>query len=153
MLDDRRNVEGTLPRPESTTSSLLDHDPTFSTLVLENETDPAEDENVMPPSPPATPHVEFQERRKRVAKLSQFFGVNHAEIPSSLVFTKPSGKPSGDRPTSLSDITHRPMSMSYGEPVEVGVKVVSRRRWGLGEDMRDVELTDAINRLRCLKST
>lgn len=150
VLDDRRNAERVRPRADSTTSSLLDSEPKTPALTLENEVDPAEGENVEPLSSSLeTPRAKFQERRRRVAKLSQFFGVDHAEIASSLVFTKPSR----DRPPSLSEITRRPTSLSYGEPVEVGVKVVSRRRWGLGEDMRDVELSDAINKLRCLKAS
>lgn len=151
MLDERRNTERIRPRVESTTSSLLDSDPTSTALApeYEIEVDPVEDEKTVPSPPPEAPHIEFQERRKRVTKLSQFFGVNHAEIASSLVFTKPSG----NLPASLDDTIHSPMSLSYGEPVEVGVKVVSRRRWGLGEDMRDVELTDAINKLRFLKAS
>lgn len=108
-----------------------------------------ENEDVTLNSPPKAPRVDFQERRRRVAKLSQFFGVDHAEIVSSLVFTKPDGH----RPASLDAEAERLTSVSHGEPVEVGVKVVSRRRWGSGEDMKDVELSDAINKLRCLKAS
>jgi hypothetical protein len=102
----------------------------------------------MPTSPPTKPPIDFQERRRRVAKLSQFFGVNHAEIASSVVFTKSDHH----RASSIEEGSQKRISVSYGEPVEVDVKVVSRRRWGFGEDMRDVELSDAINKLRCLKA-
>ncbi|KXN89875.1 hypothetical protein AN958_04879 [Leucoagaricus sp. SymC.cos] len=139
--DDRGRNEHTRRRANSTASSTLDSLP--STPTFERYTNLPDGENVMPTTPPTKPHADFQERRRRVAKLSQFFGVDHAEIASSLVFTKPD---------QHREESQKPVSISYGESTEVGVKVVSRRRWGLGEDMRDVELSDAINKLRSLKA-
>lgn len=144
VLDDRRKTECTRHRTDSTASSSLDSAP--PTPIVEEHSNPLEEENV---TPPKMPDVEFQERRRRVAKLSHFFGVNHTEIASSMVFTKPSDH----RPTSLDVVeSGKSAPVSGGEPIEVGVKLVSRRRWGLGEDMRDVELSDAITKLRCLKA-
>ncbi|KAF9452614.1 hypothetical protein P691DRAFT_803729 [Macrolepiota fuliginosa MF-IS2] len=143
VLDDRRNIEQTRPRANSA-ASASSPDSALATPTLENEISPLEEENVIPDSPLKPSRAEFQERRRRVAKLSHFFGVNHAEIASSLVFTKPDSCQS----TSTDDELKGPAPAP-----EVGVKLVSRRRWGSGEDMRDVELGDAIHKLRSLKAS
>lgn len=139
VLTDRRNVEPQVRRRiDSNASSVFE----FASTTTEDSPDTPGEENVMLPSPPK--FTDFQERRRRVTKLTQFFGVNHAEL-SSIMFTKPGGF----RSTSIDE---QASSMSIPEPAEVGVKMVSRRRWGLGEDMREVEISDAITKLRGLKA-
>ncbi|XP_006454468.1 hypothetical protein AGABI2DRAFT_114222 [Agaricus bisporus var. bisporus H97] len=105
------------------------------------------EEDIIDISSPELPHGGFQERRRRVTKLSQFFGVSHSEIASSVVNAKPD-----DRTTFSLDVEPQKYASAAIVEQEVGVKIVSRRRWGLGEDMRDVELSDAITRLRGLRS-
>jgi hypothetical protein len=144
VRDDRRKPEYTRLRSDSTGSLTPDSVP--STPTVEKYANAPEGGNVISPSPPTKPRVEFQERRRRVAKLSQFFGVDQAEIASSLVFAK------RDDHHPVDDERRKLSLGSYAEPMEVGVKMISRRRWGHGEDMRDVELSDAINKLRFLKA-
>ncbi|KAJ3567360.1 hypothetical protein NP233_g6414 [Leucocoprinus birnbaumii] len=146
VLDDRRNAQRPRRRAGSTASSTVDSSP--STPTHENIPNASEGENVMPTLPPTMPRVDFQERRRRVAKLSQFFGVNHSEIASSVVFTKPNHHPA----VSIDEL-QKQVSISSEEPAEVGVKVIRPRRWGLGADMRDVEMSDAISKLRGLRAT
>lgn len=88
------------------------------------------------------PETDFQERRRRITKLSQFFGVRHADLASVVM------KPKHHRTTSS---IFSQKSVSFDEPTRVGIKMISRKRFGSGEDMREVELGDAIDKLRCLK--
>lgn len=90
--------------------------------------------------------TDFQERRRQITKLSQFFGVNHADL-APVVTTKPK-----HCCAISSDLSQKSVSSESGEPTKVGIKMISRKRFGFGESMREVELGDAINKLRCLKA-
>jgi len=109
--------------------------------MYESYTDVSEGENRSSLTRPGT---DFQERRKRITKLSRFFGVGYADL-TPVVATKPK-----HHRTTSSIFT--PKLVSLEEPTRVGIKVISRKRFGSGEDMREVELGDAIDKLRCLKA-
>lgn len=94
-----------------------------------------------PPSPTST-SANFRERRRRAAKLAQFFGVNYQDISQSVsqTFVVPS-TPKQDAATVVP-----PM-------VEVDVKVAGRRFWGLADgEMRNAEVAEVIDKLRGLKA-
>lgn len=115
--------------------------------MLETDDESSFEENSIDKSSPELPHEDFQKRRRRMMKLTQFFGVSHTEIASSVVNAKPDEKFSRSLDAEPQEDAQAAM-VDY----DVGVKIASRRRWGSGEDMRDVELSDAITRLRGLKS-
>jgi hypothetical protein len=99
----------------------------------------------LPFSPQITPITEavttFNERRRRAAKLSRFFGVTYQDLSSSF--------PEISRP-STRGIASPVLQTST---VAVDVKVIERSRfWGDRVSMRDAELTDVIGHLRELKA-
>jgi hypothetical protein len=84
----------------------------------------------------------FQERRRRAAKLAQFFGVGCHDISPSLAVPSRT-------------VAERPASFYAKDDgmIQVNIKVSGRRRiWGRS-NLRDVNIVDARDRLRTLKST
>ncbi|KAJ7225790.1 hypothetical protein GGX14DRAFT_318659, partial [Mycena pura] len=71
----------------------------------------------------------FQDRRRRAAKLSRFFGVGFQDI------LMPEKEPT-----------------LPGAKVEVDVKVSGRRFWGFGDRPKDSDMHEAIQKLRGLKA-
>ncbi|KAF5374759.1 hypothetical protein D9758_000124 [Tetrapyrgos nigripes] len=83
----------------------------------------------------------FQDRRRRAAKLTQFFGVGYQDISSSL-------------PQFARDNDFSPGSDLSGAGVRVDVKMSSRRFWGDGHGtVRDADMVDVIDKLRGLKAS
>lgn len=87
-----------------------------------------------PPSPTeplSSATITFQERRRRAAKLSRFFGVGYQDISSS-----------------LRDVVPPPPT------AHVDVKMAGRRFWSFDSrpDMQNVDMADAIDKLRGLKA-
>ncbi|KAG7099376.1 hypothetical protein E1B28_001232 [Marasmius oreades] len=85
----------------------------------------------------------FQERRRRAAKLAQFFGVGYHDLSSSL-------------PTSdlVSHPSYRPPPQTM-PTVQVDIAMKSRRFWGNGDDRwtyKDANMLDVIDKLRDLKA-
>jgi len=81
----------------------------------------------------------FQERRRRAAKLTQFFGVGYQDISASLPYV------AYDIPRS---------SNLPGPGVRVDVKMSGRRFWGDGHGtLRDADIVDVIDKLRDLKAS
>jgi hypothetical protein len=84
----------------------------------------------------------FQERRRRAAKLAQFFGVGCHDISPSLAL--PSRTVVAEKPTSF-------YAKDDGT-LQVDIKVSGRSRiWGRS-NLKDVNIVDARDRLRTLKS-
>ncbi|KAF5377558.1 hypothetical protein D9615_005261 [Tricholomella constricta] len=96
-----------------------------------------------PLSPTSTTSATFRERRRRAAKLTQFFGVNYQDISKSITqtFVVPS--------------TPKEAITSIDAPVvEVDVKVAGRRFWGLADgELKNAEVADVIDKLRGLKAS
>jgi len=121
-------------RANSTSSS--------GTVANENE---AEEERPPPTPPPfATAHVidtpaptlqapvsSFQDRRRRAAKLSRFFGVGFQDI-----LLPPEKAP------PIPDVG-----------IDVDVKVSGRRFWGFNDRSKDGDMQEAIQKLRGLKAS
>lgn len=90
---------------------------------------------------PDTPHQgpgnsAFQERRRRVAKLTRFFGVGYQHLTDSI--------PPDSMPSSLA----HPLP----EAVQVEVNVGNRSRfWGPQRNMQETDMYEAIDKLRSLK--
>ncbi|KAF9270380.1 hypothetical protein L218DRAFT_993001 [Marasmius fiardii PR-910] len=89
----------------------------------------------------------FQERRRRAAKLAQFFGVGYHDLSSSL--------------TNSDLVSHSSSSSSYRESpqtiptVQVDIAMKSRRFWGSGDERwtcKDADMLDVIDKLRDLKA-
>jgi hypothetical protein len=86
------------------------------------------------PEPSTVPTSSFQERRRRAAKLSRFFGVGFQDI------LLPSG------PESAPPIPET--------KVEVAVKVSGQRRfWSFNDRPKDGDMQEAIEKLRGLKAS
>ncbi|THU91773.1 hypothetical protein K435DRAFT_968020 [Dendrothele bispora CBS 962.96] len=82
----------------------------------------------------------FRERRRRAAKLTQFFGVGYQDISASL-------------PRTTRDIPQR-SSPGPGPGVRVDIKTSGRRFWGDGHGtVRDADIADVIDKLRDLKAS
>ncbi|KAG5654753.1 hypothetical protein H0H81_003761 [Sphagnurus paluster] len=101
------------------------------------------------PSPRLSPlsstmSANFRERRRRAAKLTQFFGVNYQDISESASQTFVASTPTQLLPTN----TDSPI-------LEVGVKVAAGRRfWGLSDgQMKNAEVADVLDKLRGLKAS
>jgi hypothetical protein len=84
----------------------------------------------------------FNERRRRAAKLTHFFGVNYQMLQPSLPTTR------------LPTVGEHP-APSEERSLTLDVKVSAPSRfWMLGNSaVRDVEVTDVIDRLRTLKAS
>lgn len=95
----------------------------------------------VPQSSALAASLTFNERRRRAAKLSRFFGVNYQDISRSIV-TQETSPP--------------PIKPHEGFPaVEVDVKVAGRRFWSFtdGRDhLKNAEVVDVIDKLRGLKA-
>lgn len=93
---------------------------------------------MQPPLPPST----FNERRRRAAKLSHFFGVNYQDISTSL--------------NNVGTPAPPPSVETYDLPsAEVDVQVAGRRFWGFTDNrgqMKAAEMADVIDKLRDLKA-
>jgi hypothetical protein len=86
-------------------------------------------------SPRVSRDAAFQERRRRVAKLTRFFGVGYQHISPSIpsdTFPSPPNPPS--------------------EAVEVAINVGHRRFWGIQNDFQETHMQEAIDKLRELRS-
>ncbi|GLB36308.1 hypothetical protein LshimejAT787_0305960 [Lyophyllum shimeji] len=94
-----------------------------------------------PPSPTST-SATFRERRRRAAKLSQFFGVNYQDISESV------------RQTFVMPAAPKQDTSRVPPPVvEVDVKVAGRRFWGLADsELKTADVADVIDKLRGLKA-
>lgn len=75
----------------------------------------------------------FQERRRRAAKLSRFFGVGFQDIALS--------------PDVLPPVPDTPIDVDV-----VDVKVSGRRFWSFSERSKDADMQKAIQKLRGLKA-
>ncbi|KAK1223815.1 hypothetical protein PQX77_013339 [Marasmius sp. AFHP31] len=85
----------------------------------------------------------FQERRRRAAKLAQFFGVGYHDLSGSL--------PISDL---VSHTSYRPSSQS-SPAVQVDIAMKGRRFWGSGDERwtyKDADMVDVIDRLRDLRA-
>jgi hypothetical protein len=86
-------------------------------------------------------HNTFRDRRRRAAKLTQFFGVGYQDISSSI-------------PRFARDSDVSPGSGFPAEGVRVDVKMSSRRFWGDAHGtVRDADMVDVIDKLRGLKAS
>lgn len=86
----------------------------------------------------------FSVRRRRAAKLTHFFGVNYQDISRS--FTQKLLPPGTQRTYSGSS------DNVDNAAVEVDVKVVGRRFWGLSDgEMKNADVVDVIGKLRGLR--
>ncbi|KAG5644740.1 hypothetical protein DXG03_007869 [Asterophora parasitica] len=99
-----------------------------------------------PNSPTSTASAMFRERRRRAAKLTQFFGVNYQDMPQSInesSFVVPSTP------------KHAVQIVDLDAPVvEVDVKVAGRRFWGLADgEMKNADVVDVLDKLRGLKAS
>ncbi|RDB29087.1 hypothetical protein Hypma_015357 [Hypsizygus marmoreus] len=83
----------------------------------------------------------FRERRRRAAKLTQFFGVDYQELVPTIT------QKIGSFPTNY-EMENRPPT------VEVDVKVAGRRFWSFsdGRQMKTAEVADVIDQLRGLRA-
>ncbi|KAJ7139814.1 hypothetical protein C8R44DRAFT_314274 [Mycena epipterygia] len=102
------------PPPFSTTHTIDDPQSTVTTL------------------PPTS---SFQDRRRRAAKLSRFFGVGYQDISLSPDTAVPP-------PVPIADVQ-----------VEVDVKVSGRRFWSFNDRSKDGDMQEAIQKLRGLKAS
>ncbi|KAG6842526.1 hypothetical protein C0991_000052 [Blastosporella zonata] len=92
------------------------------------------------------PSSSFSERRRRAAKLTQFFGVSYQDISQSIA-----GKmlpPLSNQKSFAANVTINPPV-----PVEVNVKIAGRRFWGLlDREMKNADVIDVIDELRELRA-
>ncbi|KAJ7919125.1 hypothetical protein B0H13DRAFT_1990512 [Mycena leptocephala] len=143
--DERGNSTATLSTLLTVTPPLRDRANSTSSVGTAND---VEMDIVIPSTPPpfATVHAvdapepstvptsSFQERRRRAAKLSRFFGVGFQDI------LLPSG------PESAPPIPET--------KVEVAVKVSGQRRfWSFNDRPKDGDMQEAIEKLRGLKAS
>ncbi|KAJ7102233.1 hypothetical protein B0H15DRAFT_769086, partial [Mycena belliarum] len=80
----------------------------------------------------------FQDRRRRAAKLSRFFGVGFQDIslpPEAVPMPSPQTTPPIPDPQ-----------------IEVAVKFSGRRFWGFSDRSKDGDMREAIQKLRGLKA-
>ncbi|KAJ7456681.1 hypothetical protein FB451DRAFT_1143440 [Mycena latifolia] len=117
-----------------------------STATIANEVE-ADDE--LPPTPPpfSTSHAmdddpktsqgSFQDRRRRAAKLSRFFGVGFQDIS-----LPPGTAPAIPEAPPLPDTR-----------IEVDVKVSGRRFWSFSDRSKDGDMQEAIQKLRGLRAS
>uniref|UniRef100_A0A0W0G2R6 Uncharacterized protein n=1 Tax=Moniliophthora roreri TaxID=221103 RepID=A0A0W0G2R6_MONRR len=88
---------------------------------------------------PAQLRSTFQERRRRAAKLAQFFGVGYHDISASL---------------PISELRAPPTRPHH--PVQVDIRTKSRRFWGGGGDeywtCNDADMVEVIDKLRDLRA-
>ncbi|KAL0580316.1 hypothetical protein V5O48_001733 [Marasmius crinis-equi] len=125
-----------------------DFDPPGAVTKEEHEAEPEPDRDdpvVSPESAELPSHVAnaFQERRRRAAKLAQFFGVGYHDISSSL--------PISDL---VSHSSYRPSPQS-NPAVQVDITMKSRRFWGSGDERwthKDADMVDVIDKLRDLRA-
>ncbi|KAJ7130052.1 hypothetical protein C8R43DRAFT_896262 [Mycena crocata] len=124
-----------------------------ATVANENVNEDGNGAEGIPATPPpfSTSHVvddpessthttSFQERRRRAAKLSRFFGVGFQDIDISLSpETAPAPAPAPTPPFSDSR-------------AEVDVKVSGRRFWGFNDRSKDGDMQEAIQKLRGLRA-
>ncbi|KAK7058816.1 hypothetical protein VNI00_001440 [Paramarasmius palmivorus] len=85
----------------------------------------------------------FQERRRRAAKLTQFFGVGYHDLSASL----PASDYEAPTPTRPSQ---RPTA-----GVQVDIRMKSKRFWGSGDEYwtcNDADMVEVIDKLRDLKA-
>lgn len=135
--------------------------------VLEHDDPPTDAEEALPPPVPTSPFATtewpgsalssssslsrsqslsattFGDRRRRAAKLCQFFGVDHQTLGLSLFATQ--------------NLHIPPMEEQESRNLTVGVRVnMPPRPWSRGgsePDMKEVEVTDVIDKLRCMKAS
>ncbi|KAG6901899.1 hypothetical protein C0995_006737 [Termitomyces sp. Mi166 len=85
----------------------------------------------------------FSQRRRRAAKLAHFFGVNYQDISQSIAQLFPP-TPQQTSPGTSGDIN---------SAVEVDVKIVGRRFWGLSDgEIKTADVADVIGKLRGLRA-
>ncbi|KAF8078455.1 hypothetical protein FPV67DRAFT_1775657 [Lyophyllum atratum] len=146
------SLESTRRRSNSTSSASVGESRrrTSNINASSNQTDSSsrplseqmatESADISTPHSPTSDTTQFRDRRRRAAKLTQFFGVSYQDISQSIsqTFVLP--------PTPKQDAAAMPM-------VEVDVKVAERRFWGLADgEMKNAEVADVINKLRGLKA-
>ncbi|KAJ3813645.1 hypothetical protein F5876DRAFT_5396, partial [Lentinula aff. lateritia] len=87
----------------------------------------------------------FRERRRRAAKLTQFFGVEYQDITASM-------------PGRAVEPMHHISPSEKWEPVrvepsvQVGVRTNTRRFWGGRGNLKEAEVGDVIPKLRELRA-
>ncbi|KAJ3883049.1 hypothetical protein F5051DRAFT_424487 [Lentinula edodes] len=90
----------------------------------------------------------FRERRRRAAKLTQFFGVEYQDITASMPATGHALEPIHDIAPSEK---WEPVRV---EPsVQVGVRTNTRRFWGGRGNLKEAEVGDVIPKLRELRAS
>ncbi|KAF7306675.1 Sec7 domain protein [Mycena indigotica] len=133
ILDDRENVD---PSRDSvalstlmTSTPLRDRANSVSSLADGVGAAATTPSAVAPEAEESDVNI-FQDRRRRAAKLSRFFGVGFQDI------------------TSLPDVLPVPVVSN----TQVDVKVAGRRFWSFGDRPRDSDMREAISQLRGLKA-
>ncbi|KAJ3844096.1 hypothetical protein F5878DRAFT_178484 [Lentinula raphanica] len=132
-----------------------------------------------PPPPDSDSNVDesFRERRRRAAKLAQFFGVEYHDLSASMPVTghalEPPGQSVGPSTSPVANSNSNPNSDSNAnskpthdfvpsekweharvEPsVQVGIKTNSRRFWGGRGNLKEAEVGDVISKLRELRAS
>ncbi|KAJ3776937.1 hypothetical protein FB446DRAFT_233708 [Lentinula raphanica] len=134
-----------------------------------------------PPPPDSDSNVDesFRERRRRAAKLAQFFGVEYHDLSASMPVTghalEPPGQSIGPSTSPVANSNSNPNSNSNSnaiskpthdfvpsekweharvEPsVQVGIKTNSRRFWGGRGNLKEAEVGDVISKLRELRAS
>ncbi|KAF5382957.1 hypothetical protein D9757_006389 [Collybiopsis confluens] len=86
----------------------------------------------------------FRDRRRRAAKLTQFFGVQYQDITASLTGVS----------DELPDIPSRtPVQVDVRPEPTVDVRTNTRRFWGFsGDNLKEAEVSDVIGKLRELRA-
>ena len=104
--------------------------------------------------PPKSPTLSFKTRRRRAAKLAQFFGVGYHDLSESM-----------GHPVVASLLTSNEDAESWSRPprvlpassVEVDIKMSGPARfWGMVDgrkNMTDASMNDVIGRLREMKAS
>ncbi|KAI0079602.1 hypothetical protein K474DRAFT_1770147 [Panus rudis PR-1116 ss-1] len=106
-----------------------------------------------------TSKTEFHARQKRAAKLSKFFGVGLNDLADVLPSTAPATKPnrhmrsSSIQLDSTSEIHTLPPLPLSPMRVEVAAAKGRKRFLGSGEEVKELDMNDAIEKLRRMKST
>ncbi|EEB90559.1 hypothetical protein MPER_11216 [Moniliophthora perniciosa FA553] len=118
----------------------LDSTPKDGSGIVVRERDIDQDSVIGPD--PAPLRSTFQERRRRAAKLAQFFGVGYHDISAS---------------APISELGAPPTRPQCPVPaVQVDIRMKSRRFWGGGGDeywtCNDADMVEVIDKLRDLRA-
>ncbi|KAG6845992.1 hypothetical protein H0H87_011040 [Tephrocybe sp. NHM501043] len=138
------SIDSVRHRSESDSSvSLLESNQPSSPSL--DQLRPSSDVVSIDTSESSCPASTFSERRRRAAKLTQFFGVNYQDISQSIVEKLLLPLPN-TRSSDTNDMTNTPV-------LEVDIKVAGRRFWGLRDgEMKSADVADVIGKLRGLRA-